>query len=91
MRTTDLRLASLPYRELMQTSGEEGGLKQQLALFDEAAPALNETRAFEERLLDDESDVASERSQMQQAAGASSTVRRAHAVTRDDDDLLPSF
>ncbi|WP_018316685.1 conjugal transfer protein TraG [Bradyrhizobium sp. WSM2793] len=91
VRATDLRLASLPYRELMQTSGEEGGLKQQLALFDEAAPALNETRAFEERLLDDESDVASERSQMQQAAGASSTVRRAHAVTRDDDDLLPSF
>lgn len=91
VRTTDLRLATLPYRELMQTGGEEGSLKQQLPLFDEAAPVVNEARAFEERLLDDESDVAADRSQMQQAASASGTVRRAHAVTRDDDDLLPSF
>ncbi|MBR0902025.1 conjugal transfer protein TraG [Bradyrhizobium liaoningense] len=91
IRTTDLRLATLSYRDLMQTGGEEGGLKQQLALFDEAAPAANEPRAFEERLLDDESDVAADRSQMQQAASASNTVHRAHAVTRDDDDLLPSF
>lgn len=91
VRATHLRLATLPYRELMQTGGEEGSLKQQLALFDEAAPAVTEPRVFEERLLDDESDVAADRSQMQQAAGASSTVRRAHAVTRDDDDLLPSF
>lgn len=91
VRATNLRLATLPYRELMQTGGEEGSLKPQLALFDEAPPAVNEPRAFEERLLDDESDVAADRSQMQQAANASSTVRRAHAVTRDDDDLLPSF
>ncbi|MBB4429555.1 type IV secretion system protein VirD4 [Bradyrhizobium sp. CIR48] len=91
VRTTDLRLATLPYRELMHTGGEEGGLKQQLPLFDEAAPAVSEARASEERLLDDESDVAADRSQMQQAANASSAVRRAHAVTRDDDDLLPSF
>lgn len=91
VRTTDLRLATLPYRELMQTGGDEAGLKQQLALFDETSPAVNESRAFEERLLDDESDVAADRSQMQQAASASSSVRRAHAVTRDDDDLLPSF
>ncbi|MCJ9702950.1 conjugal transfer protein TraG [Bradyrhizobium sp. SHOUNA76] len=91
VRTTDLRLATLPYRELMQAGGEEGGLKQQLPLFDEAAPATNEPRAFEERLLDDESDVAADRNQMQKAASASSAVRRAHAVTRDDDDLLPSF
>lgn len=91
VRTTHLHLATLPYRELMQTGGEEGGLKQQLALFDEAAPAVTEPRAFEERFLDDETDVAADRSQMQQAASASSTVRRAHAVTRDDDDLLPSF
>ena len=46
---------------------------------------------LEERLLDDDSDAASDRSQMQRAASASSTVRRAHAVTRDDDDLLPAF
>lgn len=91
VRTTDLRLATLPYRQLMQTGGDEGGLKQQLALFDEAASAANEPRAFDERLLDDDTDVAADRSQMQQAANASSTVRRAHAVTRDDDDLLPSF
>jgi type IV secretion system protein VirD4 len=91
VRTTDLRLATLPYRELVQTGGEEGSLKQQLALFDEASPAVSEPRAFEERLLDDETDVAADRSQMQQAANSSSTVRRAHAVTRDDDDLLPSF
>ncbi|MDA9500834.1 conjugal transfer protein TraG [Bradyrhizobium sp. CCBAU 11357] len=91
VRTTDLRLATLPYRELMQTGGEEGGLKQQLTLFDEAAPAATEPRALEERLLDDETDVAADRNQMQQATGTSSTVRRAHAVTRDDDDLLPSF
>jgi type IV secretion system protein VirD4 len=91
VRSTDLRLATLPYRELMQAGGEEGGLKQQLPLFDEAAPAVNDARAIEERLLDDESDVAADRNQMQQAAGASSAVRRAHAVTRDDDDLLPSF
>ncbi|AUC97787.1 conjugal transfer protein TraG [Bradyrhizobium sp. SK17] len=91
LRTTDLRLATLPYRELMQSVGEEGGLKQQLALFDEAVPAVSEPSPFEERLLDDETDVTADRSQMHQAAGASSSVRRAHAVTRDDDDLLPSF
>ncbi len=91
VRSTDLRLATLPYRELMQADGEEGGLRRQLPLFDEAAPATNEARPIEDRLLDDESDVAADRSQMQQAASASSTVRRAHAVTRDDDDLLPSF
>jgi type IV secretion system protein VirD4 len=91
VRTTDLRLATLPYRELMQTGDEEGGLKQQLALFDETAPVASEPRAFEERLLDDDADVAADRSQMQQAANATSAVRRAHAVTRDDDDLLPSF
>lgn len=78
----------LPYRKLMQTGGEQGGLKQKLALFDEAASALNEPGAFEERLRDDESDVAADRRQMQQAASASSTDRRAHAVTRAD-DLLP--
>ncbi len=91
LRTTDLRLATLPYRELMQSGGEEGGLKQQLALFDEAVPAVSEPSPFEERLLDDETDVTADRSQMHQAAGASSSVRRADAVTRDDDDLLPSF
>ncbi|MGY3534572.1 conjugal transfer protein TraG [Bradyrhizobium sp. USDA 4452] len=92
VRSVDLRLATLPYRELMQTGGEEGGLKQQLPLFDEAALPPSDVRTIEERLLDDESDVAADRSQMQQAAAnTSSAARRAHAVTRDDDDLLPSF
>ncbi|MCC8977262.1 conjugal transfer protein TraG [Bradyrhizobium acaciae] len=91
VRSVDLRLATLPYRELLQAGDEEGGLKQQLPLFDEAAPPAGDVRAIEERLLDDESDVAADRSQMQQAAVPSSAIRRAHAVTRDDDDLLPSF
>ncbi|MBR0900090.1 conjugal transfer protein TraG [Bradyrhizobium tropiciagri] len=91
VRPVDLRLATLPYRELLQAGDEEGGLKQQLPLFDEAAPPAGDVRAIEELLLEDESDVAADRSQMQQAAGPSSTIRRAHAVTRDDDDLLPSF
>ena len=92
VRTVDLQLATLPFRELMQTGGgDEGGLKQQLVRFEEAAPHVDNARSIEERLLDDDADPASDRSQMQRAAGASSTVRRAHAVTRDDDDLLPSF
>jgi type IV secretion system protein VirD4 len=91
VRPVDLRLATLSYRELMQTD-EEGGLKQQLTLFDETAPPVDDARSIEERLLDDDADVATDSSQMQQAASTSSAaVRRAHAVTRDDDDLLPSF
>ena len=90
VRPVDLRLATLSYRELMQTD-EEGGLKQQLTLFDETTPPVNDARSIEERLLDDDADVAADRSQMQQARSTSSAVRRAHAVTRDDDDLLPSF
>ncbi|QOZ26654.1 conjugal transfer protein TraG [Bradyrhizobium sp. CCBAU 51753] len=91
IRSVDLRLATLPYRELIQAGAEEGGLKQQLALFDETAVSASDSRGIEERLLDDESDVAADRSQMRQAANASGAVRRAHAVTRGDDDLLPSF
>ncbi|WP_027554903.1 conjugal transfer protein TraG [Bradyrhizobium sp. Cp5.3] len=90
-RAVDLRLATLPYRELMQADAEEGGLKQQLPLFDEAPPPADDVRSTEERLLDDEADVAADRNQIQRAASAPSTVRRAHAVTRDDDDLLPAF
>lgn len=91
VRPVDLRLATLSYRELMQ-SDEEGGLKQQLTLFGEAAPPVTDARSIEDRLLDDDADVGADRSQMQQAASTSSAaVRRAHAVTRDDDDLLPSF
>jgi type IV secretion system protein VirD4 len=90
-RAIDLRLATLPYRELMQAGAEEGGLKQQLPLFEEGPPPAHDVRLSEERLLEDEADAAVDRNQMQRAANASGTVRRAHAVTRDDDDLLPAF
>ncbi|MES5482644.1 conjugal transfer protein TraG [Bradyrhizobium sp. INPA03-11B] len=91
IRAVDLRLATLPYRDLMQASTEEGGLRQQLPLFEEADPRAEAARFAEERLLDDEADVAADRNQMQRAASASGTIRSAHAVTRDDDDLLPAF
>uniref|UniRef100_UPI0028E3AB2A type IV secretory system conjugative DNA transfer family protein n=1 Tax=Bradyrhizobium sp. SZCCHNR2009 TaxID=3057375 RepID=UPI0028E3AB2A len=91
IRSVDLRLATLPYRELMQAGDEEGGLKPQLPLFEEAGHEVNSARSIQDRLLDDDADVAADRNQMQRAAGASPAVRRAHAVTRDDDDLLPSF
>jgi type IV secretion system protein VirD4 len=91
VRSVDLRLATTPYRELTQAGGEEGGLKQQLPVFEETAPQANDARLYEERLLDDDTDAASDRDQMRRAANASSVIRQAHAVTRDDDDLLPSF
>jgi type IV secretion system protein VirD4 len=90
-RAVDLRLATTPYRDLMQGDGAEGGLKQQLPLFGEAAPRVSEGRFVEERLLDDDEDAAADRNQMQRAASSPSSVRQAHAVTRGDDDLLPSF
>ncbi|XIA62022.1 conjugal transfer protein TraG [Bradyrhizobium sp. TZ2] len=91
LRQVDLRLATLPFRDLMQDAAEEGGLKPQLPLFDEPARGVGETSSGEERLFEDDSDAASDRSQMRRAASATATVRRAHAVTRDDDDLLPAF
>jgi type IV secretion system protein VirD4 len=90
VRPVDLRLATLPYRDLMQGADDEGGLKQQLPLFDEPAPGGGLSTG-EERLFEDDSDVTSDRNQMQRAANGPATVRRAHAVTRDDDDLLPAF
>jgi type IV secretion system protein VirD4 len=86
-----LRLATSPIRELTQGSEAEGGLKQQLPRFDERAPGVDEISFGEERLFEDDSDTASDRNQMQRAASGPATVRRAHAVTRDDDDLLPAF
>jgi type IV secretion system protein VirD4 len=91
IRAVDVRLATLPYRDLMQSGGEEGGLKQQLPLFEEAAPHAEAAKFAEERLLDDDADVAADRNQMQRAVSASSAIRSAHVVTRDDDDLLPAF
>ncbi|MBR1243511.1 conjugal transfer protein TraG [Bradyrhizobium sp. AUGA SZCCT0274] len=92
IRTVDLRLATLPYRDLIQTGDEEGGLKQQFALFDQPAGDQADALTAEERLFEDETDPGADRNQMQQAASAAAgAIRRAHAVTRDDDDLLPSF
>ena len=88
VRTVDLRLATLPYRDLMQAGAEKGGLKQQLTLFDQPAGDQADALTAEERLFEDETDPAADRNQMQRAAG---TIQRAHAVTRDDDDLLPAF
>jgi type IV secretion system protein VirD4 len=89
--TVDLRLATLPFRDLMEGTEDEGGLKQQLPLFDEPAHDVSRSLPSEARLFADDSDVASDRSQMQRAATGAGAVRRAHAVTRDGDDLLPAF
>jgi type IV secretion system protein VirD4 len=86
-----LRQATLPLHDLKQDSEAEGGLKPQLPPFDEPAPGVGEIPFGEEGLFEDDSDAASDRNQMQRAASGSATVRRAHAVTRDDDDLLPAY
>jgi type IV secretion system protein VirD4 len=91
VRPHDLRLATRPFRDLMQGTEDEGGLKQQVTLFDEPAHGFGASSPGEERLFEDDSDAASDRRQMQRAATGPGTVRRAHAVTRDDDDLLPAF
>jgi type IV secretion system protein VirD4 len=52
VRPVDLRLATLPFRDLMQGSEDEGGLKQQLTLFDEPAHGLGASSPTEERLFD---------------------------------------
>jgi type IV secretion system protein VirD4 len=46
-------------------------------------PEINRVRAPEERLFDDDADG--------RCREAPSLLRRAHAMTRDDDDLLPTF
>ncbi|MCK1641237.1 conjugal transfer protein TraG [Bradyrhizobium sp. 157] len=91
VRPVDLRLATTPYGELMLAGGEEDGLKQQPSLFEEVKTQASAVRLIEERLLDDDIDAAADRSQMQRAADSSTTIRQAHAVTRDGDDLLPAF
>ena len=87
-RTINLQLATLPFRDLMQES-DEGALQRHPSLLDDLPPAERIAPPSEERLLDDDADAAADRQQMQQAGAG--LVRRAHAITRDDDDLLPSF
>ncbi|TWB03680.1 conjugal transfer protein TraG [Bradyrhizobium stylosanthis] len=92
IRVVDLRLATTPYSDLIDAGGEQGGLKQQLSLLEEPSRLPSEGNRFlEDRLLDDDTDVTADRSQMQRSASPSSAIRQAHAVNRDDDDLLPSF
>ncbi|WP_063684673.1 conjugal transfer protein TraG [Bradyrhizobium stylosanthis] len=92
IRVVDLRLATTPYSDLIDAGSEQGGLKQQLSLLEEPSRLPSEGNRFlEDRLLDDDTDVTADRSQMQRSASPSSAIRQAHAVNRDDDDLLPSF
>jgi type IV secretion system protein VirD4 len=75
----------------MQSADEDGGPKQQLTLFEQPPREPADALTAEERLFEDETDSAADRNQLQRAAGANvGTIRRAHAVTRDD-DLLPAF
>ncbi|MPZ40591.1 MAG: IncP-type conjugal transfer protein TraG [Rhizobiales bacterium] len=89
--TVDLRLATLPFKDLIPGADDDGGLKQQLTLFDGLASAAIEAGVSEDRLLDADDDTAADSRQMQLASAGAAVVRRAHAVTRDDDDLLPAF
>src|SRR5579864_4011659 len=89
VRNFDVRLGTLPFKDLIRGGDDDGGLKQQLTLFDELAPDAADQRRGETPILDDETDTMADGQQMQRAALA--TVRRAHAVTRDDDDVLPAF
>lgn len=91
VRLIDLRLATFPYRDLTQVADEEGGLKQQFAPLDQLPLDPSVSSLAEERLFDDDGDAGADRKQMQRAADGPQTINRAHAVTRDDDDLLPSF
>jgi type IV secretion system protein VirD4 len=81
-------MAPLPIRDLTESSESEGELKPSL---DEPAPVGGEIAFGEECLFDDESDAASDDRQMQRVASGRATIRQAHAVTRDDDDILPAF
>jgi type IV secretion system protein VirD4 len=89
VRNFDVRLGTLPFKHLMHAGDDDGGLKLQLTLFDESAPDVADQRVRETPILDDETDTMADGQQMQRAALA--TVRRAHGVTRDDDDVLPGF
>jgi type IV secretion system protein VirD4 len=79
-------IATLPFRELMQASAEEDGLKQQLTLCEDAPPPAYDVRSAEERLLEDEADIAADRSQMQRFRHHGSWRSCGHR-----DDLLPAF
>jgi type IV secretion system protein VirD4 len=87
----DRELAALPISDLKQDDGAEGGLAQQMSSFDESAPGVSEFSFGEECPFNDDSDAVSDRSQTPRIAIGPTTIRRGHAVTRDNDDLLPAF
>jgi type IV secretion system protein VirD4 len=88
-RDIDLRLATLSYQELMEDTGDDGHRQLQLTLSDDPAMDPAASRLEDEPPPDDDTDAAAERRQMQRIANT--TMRGAHAMTRDDDDLLPAF
>jgi type IV secretion system protein VirD4 len=88
-RTVDLRLATLPYRELIEDPHDDGHRQLQLTLADDPAMDLGASWPTDELLPDGDTDAGAERRQMQRAANAA--MGGAHAMTRDDDDLLPAF
>lgn len=63
-----MRLATLPYRDLIQVADEEGGLKQQFVPLDQLSQDPGGSALAEERLFDDDSDAAADRKQMQRTA-----------------------
>jgi type IV secretion system protein VirD4 len=73
----------------MDDPHDDGHRQLQLTLADDPAMDLDASRADDELLPDDDTDAAAERRQMQRAANTA--MRGAHAMTRDDDDLLPAF
>jgi type IV secretion system protein VirD4 len=85
-RAVDLRLATLSYRELMEDAADHRQLQLTLADDPTMDPALR--RSEDEPVADDDTDAGLERRQMQRVANA---MGGAHAMTRDDDDLLPAF
>jgi type IV secretion system protein VirD4 len=85
-RAVDLRLATLSYRELIEDGADHRQL--QLTLTDDPTMDPAHTRSDDEPVADDDTDAGLERRQMQRAANA---MGGAHAMTRDDDDLLPAF
>ena len=90
-RKIDGQPAPTPLSDLTQDADAEGGPGQAIPIFDEGASGAGETALSAERFFEDDSDVASDEDQMHRAASGSATLRNAHAVTRDDDDLLPAF
>ena len=90
-RAVDVRLATLSYRELMDGGDDDGGLQQQVTLSGDPATDSGRSRPTDDLHLDEDTDSGADRGHMQRAVNPARPLHRAHAVTRDDDDLLPAF